>query len=166
MKSSERIREEIELIRSRSDDGAINPAEVVRFAANPKTALHKQFTWDDTKAAAEYRLWQARKIISVCVYYEPAVEQKIRAYLSLPEDRGPGAAGYRKTTDIARNVDHRAAMLAMALRELEFFQQKYAVLSELANVFEAARVVRNRVKAKIPRRNKISAKAVARRTAK
>lgn len=31
MKSSDKIREEIELIRSRSEDGAVNPADVVEF---------------------------------------------------------------------------------------------------------------------------------------
>jgi len=32
---------------------------VVRFASNSKTELHKCFEWDDTKAAAKYRLEQA-----------------------------------------------------------------------------------------------------------
>ena len=162
MKSSDKIREEIELIRSRSDDGAVNPADVVAFAKNPKTALHDEFNWDDTEAAVEWRLHQARNLIRVCVYFEPAVEQKIRAYISLPEDRGTDKPGYRRTTDIVRNADHRSAMLAMALRELEFFQQKYAVLSELSKVFDAVSVVRR--KAKQPRR-RIAAKSVARKTA-
>jgi hypothetical protein len=56
-------------------------------------------------------------------------------------------------------------MLAMALRELEFFQQKYAVLSELAQVFEAARVVRKTTKKKLAsKRNSVTAKSVARKT--
>ncbi len=164
MKSSDKIRQEIELIRSRSDDGAINPADVVQFAKNPKTALHSQFIWDDSKAAHEHRLDQARRILRVCVYFEPVVEQKVRAYLSLPDDRGPDRAGYRRTSDIVRNSSHRAAMLAMAMRELEFFQQKYAVLSELAEIFDAARAVRRRVIKKISRGRKVAAKTVARKT--
>lgn len=163
MKSNDKIRDEIELIRSRSDDGAVNPADVVEFAKNPKTALHGEFTWDDSRAAVEHRLWQARQIIRVCVYYEPAVEQRIRAYISLPEDRGVDRPGYRRTTDIVRDREHRAAMLAMAMRELEFFQQKYAVLSELAQVFEAARAVRRKTESK-KRRRGVAAKSVARKT--
>jgi hypothetical protein len=52
----------------------------------------------------------------------------------------------------------------MALRELEFFQQKYAVLSELAKVFDAARAVRRRTEKKASRRQAMTAKAVARKT--
>lgn len=162
MKSNDKIREEIELIRGQSDDGAVNPADVVAFAKNPKTALHAEFIWDDSKAAIEHRLWQARQIIRVCVYYEPAVEQKIRAYISLPDDRGTDRPGYRRTTDIVHNADHRAAMLAMALRELEFFQQKYAVLSELAQVFEVARRVTVKAR-KRAAKHRVAAKSVARK---
>ena len=72
--------------------GIISPAHVVAFAKNPKTALHSQFTWDNTIAGREYRLWQARQLIRVRVHFEPLIEKRIRTFVSLPSDRKDGRA--------------------------------------------------------------------------
>jgi hypothetical protein len=41
----------------------IAPAAVVKKARNKKAELHKCFEWDDSKAAEEYRLNQAREVM-------------------------------------------------------------------------------------------------------
>ena len=50
---------------------AVQPASVVKKARNKKSELHKCFQWDDTKAAEEYRLVQAREVMrSITVVVE------------------------------------------------------------------------------------------------
>ena len=73
-------KQELEQIR-KANDGELRPADVVEFARNPDTALHSRFTWDDDKAAAEYRLWQARELIRVVVQLHPKTNKKMRVYV-------------------------------------------------------------------------------------
>jgi len=42
--------------------------EIVKFAENPKTELHKSFNWDDSVCARLYRISWARQVINACGY--------------------------------------------------------------------------------------------------
>jgi len=57
----ERIREELR--RLYHHRGELKASMVVEYARDNTTELHGHFEWDDSKAAHEHRLWQARKII-------------------------------------------------------------------------------------------------------
>ena len=118
------------------------PQTVLDFASDPTTALHSRFTWDDSEAAEQYRLWQARQVLRVAVYTPEGSEETVRAFVSLRDDRGEG--GYRATVDVLGDADLRAKMLQEALGELHVFERKYRILSELAPVFSAAAHVRER----------------------
>jgi hypothetical protein len=65
---------ELETIR-RNAGGVLRPEDVVSFAADPDTELHSRFEWDDTEAAQQYRLWQARQLIRVTVTVLPPIPQ-------------------------------------------------------------------------------------------
>jgi len=134
MKTS--IQNELELLR-KQHDGLIRPTDVVDFARDPKTALHERFTWDDGKAATEYRLWQAREIIRVSVTFMPSIEKEYRTYVSLLDDRQREGGGYRSVVSVLKNPARRETMLSEALAELDGFRQRYAMLKELAPVFAA-----------------------------
>lgn len=120
----------------------IDPADVVEYArTHPESALHGRFVWDDSKAAHEYRLWQARQIITTVMSVYP--DQKVRqTYVSPIEQRGSG--GYIALVDVLSDKDRRAAYLKQALDELAVFQERYRDLKELAVVFAAAKKVRVR----------------------
>jgi len=152
------IKMELEAIRKKAG-GVLNPPDVVEFAKNPKTALHMRFEWDDTKAAAEYRLWQAREIIRVCVTVLPQDNKPIRAYVSLVDDRGKN--GYRSIGDVMADPERRSALIDQALRELNQFQAKYRRIKELSPVFDAAKRVQKSHAANIPSRQGVAAQAVA-----
>lgn len=47
----------------RLNNGRITPDAVIEDARSKKSPLHDQFEWDDSKAAHQYRLEQAREII-------------------------------------------------------------------------------------------------------
>jgi hypothetical protein len=63
--TKEQIADELRIIRSRS--ALLEPEQIVEFARNPSTALHSKFTWDDSVAAHQHRLWQARQLIAVYI---------------------------------------------------------------------------------------------------
>lgn len=134
-----------ELRRIAEENGGILQAEAVIDAARkPDSILHDKFTWDDTEAAREYRLWQARQLIRCTVVFETRTETTVRAFVSLSKDRGEDGGGYRETVKVMARADTRAQLLADALAEFEVFERKYAALTELAAVFAAARAVMNR----------------------
>jgi hypothetical protein len=45
-------------------DGALTPENIVAEASKKNSILHTFFEWDNTKAAAQYRLQQARNLIN------------------------------------------------------------------------------------------------------
>jgi hypothetical protein len=130
------LRSELEQIRA-VHGGILRPEDVVKFARNSKTALHSQFTWDDTEAAKQYRLWQARSVINVCVEILPVNNKEARVYVSLMDDRKTPGGGYRSIVDVMSDADRRAKLLEEACREFAYFREKYKELKELAPLFEA-----------------------------
>jgi len=130
------IKEELERI-AKQHKGIIDPAVVVEFAKNKETALHARFCWDDTEAARNYRLWQARHIIAmeVTIIERNNKEVSIRAFHSLPADRTEGL-GYRPIQGIMSDADMAADLLASAKEELRRLRNKYKILEiALSGVF-------------------------------
>jgi len=149
------IREELKAIAAKHR-GLLRPHDVVAFAKNKRTALHKQFTWDDTKAAHEYRLWQAREVISVHVTVYGPDEIPFRAFVSLKEDRKQDGGGYRTTESVMSNSEWRLQLLTEAVSDFERLQTKYAVLKELEKLFaeigNVKKVVARRQKRNVSRK--------------
>lgn len=133
----EAVRAELELVQAQNPDGLLIPEEVVAFAEDSDTELHKYFEWDDTAAAHQFRLEQARKVIRVIVTYEPHTQQEMRGFVSLERDQQCPRGGYRSREDVMSAADTRAELLTQALKELQRVQTKYQLLSELSDVFDA-----------------------------
>jgi len=142
MKSKKYI-EELEEIR-RAHGGILRPVDVVEYAENPKTDLHRFFCWDDTEAAYRYRLWQARQLIRVVVHTIPSMSEPVRAYVSLKPDRMNGG-GYRTLDSVMRNDRLREVLLVQARRDMETFIAKYETLVELADVIRAMKKTRKKL---------------------
>lgn len=117
-------------------------AKALLDANRPKEApLHKAFEWNDRKAAEQYRLHQARHIISciVRVDEETGKPEQVRAYFTL-ERKDPQ---YYSTEVILADEDKSALLEKSALSELSAFQKKYmAIRAKLEPVYEAIEVVR------------------------
>lgn len=120
--------------------GRLTAEIVVQDAGKRSSPLRRFFEWDDTAAAAQFRLVQARKLIhSIKVVYRPIKGQQagpIRAYLHLVP-RGERDSHYRATYDVLSDDDLRAEQLERALREAEQWRERYEHLTELADVFAA-----------------------------
>jgi hypothetical protein len=132
----DQIEAELHAIAARHGN-ILRPADVVEAARDTESALHACFEWDDTVAAEQHRLWQARQLIRVVVIPCPQVGQDMRVFVSLAEDRHKSGGGYRMMVDVLADKAKRGALLAEALAELKRLQAKYGGLEELAKVWKA-----------------------------
>jgi len=139
------LKQQLETIRL--SQGGILTEEAIVVAARPKKhPLHNEFTWDNSAAAKQWRLEEARRLIrSVYVTIESPKHTPIsvRAYASLPSDR-EGSGGYRAIQDVLANKDLRRELLAAALSELDAFKKRYSNLTQLAPVFSALELVKTK----------------------
>lgn len=123
----------IELLRQQQK-GELTPEDVLSDARNPNSPLHSFFEWDDTAAAQQHRLQQARGLIRavVAIYVsedKPAVRAK--AYVHIPEG---GAPHYRETTHAMSQTKTRKMVLQRAWRELQAWRDRYKDLQEFADL--------------------------------
>ena len=107
MEFTKEIRRKIISEFVKSHGGKYNPAEFVEHVAEvgPKHPAYGWFVWDDDKAAAEYRLWQARMFthgIKITFSVETvgrggkiSVRESQAPFLFSPQsDRSGGESGY------------------------------------------------------------------------
>jgi hypothetical protein len=122
-----------------------NPATIVDHAANPRSPAHGLFNWDDSTAAREYRLVQARVILgSFVIETEVTTKGREPRNIEVPFVSRSAPGLYEITTRAMRSPDKRDFILRSALAELKRFRSRYANLSELALVFAAMDEVETR----------------------
>jgi len=126
--------DELEFIRKRHA-GLLRPRDIVAYAERSDTALHSYFEWDDDKAAYEYRLEQARRLIRIHVCLLPNDNKTIRVYASLPSDQKKSGGGYRTIVNILNHAERREEMLKYILDELIRVKNKYEHFYELKNIW-------------------------------
>ena len=133
---NEAITQELERI-SNLNGGILKPEHVVEHAKDPQNPLHSQFQWDDSKAAHEYRLWQARQLIRVTVSTIKNTETVERVWVNLKSERATESHGYRKLVSVLNDEELRKKLIQQSIEDMEYFQQKYQRLTELSEVFES-----------------------------
>lgn len=126
---------ELERIR-KANDGILRPADVVFAARSKSSPLHDWFEWDDGKAADEYRLEQARRLIRFTIEKVGPEEQNIRAYVSLRQDREEGNS-YRSLREVVAAKPLREELLRQALAEADAWRKRYESFVELKEIFTA-----------------------------
>jgi hypothetical protein len=119
--------------------GLLRPSEIVEAASERESVLHKFFQWDDSEAARQYRISQARQLLRVTVQYVGAGDEPIsaRVFISLKSDRKEEGGGYRVTAHVMLNEKQRAQLFEQALDDIRYFKKKYASLQELSGVLSA-----------------------------
>lgn len=116
---------------------SITPQEVLEKARDENSELHKCFEWDNDVAAEKYRLEQARKIIINLVYVPTKKEEpQVRCFQITSEKHV-----YQPTKHFLVQENEYQSLLKKAKRELENFQKRYSMLSELETVFEAIEAI-------------------------
>lgn len=108
------------------------PQNVVDYAAeHPESELYKCFTWDDIKAANEWRKQEARMVMRTLVYQDDDNEEtpKVRVLQRATDS-------YLPVRIIARDPDEYNALLQRAKAELAAFKERYKTLVELEEILD------------------------------
>lgn len=128
------IRSELDRLKA---GGVIRPADVVEAARDESSPLHDLFQWDDSEAAHQYRLLQARKVLQVYVVVDEAKGENVRAFVSLTTDRTNAGGGYRAMAEVLSDDALREQLLQDAFVQFKNMRMKYKSLQQLAKVWDA-----------------------------
>lgn len=127
----------------------LNAQNVLERAKNKSNLLHKFFTWDDTKAAENWRRWQARYIISsVRIVISGSPVQAFESIKVNVTDDNNLVRKERRYVDIITiksNKEYENQVLNNALKEIKHWQDKYKKLQRLNPVFEAIESIEKEV---------------------
>jgi len=125
------------LERINKDNGGITPQAVVDYARPDGSELHEAFEWDDNVAGEEYRKWQARQLI-VRVKIE---DTNIPLYHSIRAKINVEQPVYKPIEEVKKSRSLLGEVVNNALNEIEYWQEKYEYLNELAGVVNREKVV-------------------------
>ena len=119
----------------RAKYGTLTPKLVEVAARSKRSPLHKHFEWNNSEAAARFRLAQASALIrevQITITVNDALVNT-RKWVSISASTG---RSYQPVMEVLANAPNRQQLLAQALNELRAFKKKYAILRQLAAVFE------------------------------
>jgi hypothetical protein len=118
-----------ELLAIRADYGQLTPANVVAAASAADHPLHSRFEWDDTVAASQYRLVQARELIRVVRehYVNDAGPASVRYFHAIPR---PTGMVYEPAAVVAADEVGSRILLASMEREWRLLRQRYERFAE------------------------------------
>lgn len=123
----------IQCVTSLEVDGVITPDAVLKEAAKKKSPLYSYFEWDDSKAAYNYRLDQARALIRSVrvVVTEESHQISTIAYVRNPE-AGTKQQGYISTQYVKESKSKSRRALMIELQRAEYaLQRAYEVAEAL-----------------------------------
>lgn len=138
--SANEVGAHLELLRQQFR-GELTPEDVLQDARNHNSPLHTYFEWDDSSAAEQFRLSQARKLIRsvVAVYVqEDQPARRTKAFVHISEGE---TSHYRDTAEALSTEKTREIVLKRAWREFQSWKARYKDLSELAAIFAIADTV-------------------------
>lgn len=127
------------LERLRGDAGGeLTPERVIVDARNLASPLHPLFEWDESEAAHQYRLVQARALIrAVIVRYRPAPDEAPRKVVAFVNVKDGDRQYYTATAVALANPKQRAIVLRQAWEDFHAIRRRYADLAEFATLFAA-----------------------------
>lgn len=118
----------------------VTAKDLLDASRDENAPLHSCFEWDNSIAAEQYRIEQARKIIGgITIQYinDDKPSTPMRLFINV-EPQAPKRQGAFASLDIVlKNPTYREQALNNALIELRSFQRKYAAYEELTDVFSA-----------------------------
>ncbi len=121
------------------NDGLLRARDVLDAARARDSALHTYFDWDDSSAAEQYRLAQARQVIRVSVRIIERDDRKFihRAYVSLTTDRASSDPVYRPFVSVMTDEFRYQQLLEDAMDQIRQWRKRYEDLIELKDVFDS-----------------------------
>lgn len=71
-------------------------------------------------------------------------EETERVWVSLKQDQQNEGGGYRTLVSVLSDADLRQQLLEQAFEDLQYFEEKYSHLQELAEIFKAMKKIRGK----------------------
>lgn len=130
------VQVELERVRKKND-GELSPNSVIDAAKAKRSKLHRFFTWDNSEAAHQYRLVEARRVIqSIEVVRSEAPEVgATREWQTRRAKSNPKEVVYDRMDEVLKDPEARTELLSRALSELLSIRRRYQQLQELSIVF-------------------------------
>jgi len=131
---------------AKRNKGKLDPHDVVDDAKNKRSPLHPNFEWDDTKAAEQHRLFQARYLIGSIVEVNVHTQKETRSFVNVTtvtDDDGNllRARSYAPIETAMTDPSLRQRVLGTVKRQLTTVLRQHADLEELASVYEAVEAI-------------------------
>lgn len=126
------VGEHLEKLRLRNNDRLTTPV-ILKDASDPDSPIHDVFQWDDTKAAHEFRLVQARNMTNhlVVVRIKSELFDDLPSHISI---RVGGESYYAPIQDVRTKTEIRDHAIDNAMRDLATFDKKYREIKKFAGV--------------------------------
>lgn len=121
-----------EMCEKLAAEGRLTARDLVEENRPESAPLHNEFEWNNDAAADSWREHQARHIIG-CLVIKAEKKEPVRAFFNIQRSEPT----YSHIESILQSRDETESLLRTALLELTAFERKYAMLKELARVFEA-----------------------------
>jgi hypothetical protein len=125
---------------SAAHGGELKPDYVVEAARDPSNPMHRHFEWDDSAAAQQWRLTQARQIIRVVRIerIEDGQEDLKRAFISAREE--DGERSYHTYEAVVSSASLQRSLVEAAERELAQWIRRFNSLPvEIVDLAEQLR---------------------------
>lgn len=123
-----------ELLRIRDEYGELTAEAIVASATSQNSPIHGEFIWDDTEAAHQYRLVQARRLVKFVrePYVRPTGEQgRVRYFHAVQDDN---RTVYSPLSEVIEDPVATAIMLKQAEREWRTMWARYQHLDEFISL--------------------------------
>lgn len=135
--------------------GPLTAEAVLEEAKNPRSPLHKYIEWDDSKAAHQYRLEQARKIIrSIEVVVEDAKgkSRQLRGYFNVRTS--DGVKSYQPLEFVFEDADLADQVINDAKQQLDSWLAKFKKYQWAKTAVPKVAAAIRALKAATPKRRK------------
>lgn len=139
--AAEAARKALAEIQAQDAEGLLKAEAVVDTARHPDHPLHKFFEWEDSTAAEQWRLMQARQLIRKVLVIGPNGDDEgatIPKYVSLQKDRNKPGGGYRQTKEVINSKELMEQLEETAKKDLDAVLRRYEMLTKLVSKVRAA----------------------------
>lgn len=121
-----------ELERLREAHGTLTAEIVLEAAVDPESPLHAGFEWDDSAAAKQHRLNQARRlIVSLRVLNSPTAKPTVAFVSVRTPDKG---RTYMPTIEAMGDEELRYRVLSEIRQFIEGIEKRYAHFEEVGQL--------------------------------
>lgn len=147
-----------ELDKIEKTNGKLTPKDVVDEARSVSSPLHEVFDWEDNEAAEKWRIQQARQLINhitVEIRYDRKIKEQ-RAWFSVdatPDEKEVNIS-YVNVERVLTERPLREQMLLSAIKEAEYWREKYDQYRELNRIFSSIKVTKKAIEKKLRVKNK------------